>query len=136
VDILIIDGQGGKLGSQLVKAIRNQFPEQELTAIGTNEAATYAMAKAGALRTASGENPVIVSCKKADVIIGPIGIIIAGALLGEVSSRMAEAIGKSQAVRLLLPMNRCENIVIGSKNLSINELVSETIDALSELMKG
>ena len=82
MNIVIIDGQGGQLGAQLIKEITAQFPNKRITAIGTNAVATAAMLKAGAKNAATGENPVIVACRKADVIIGPIGIVIADSLLG------------------------------------------------------
>ena len=89
--ILILDGQGGKLGSQLVKTILARFPQADLTAVGTNAAATSAMVKAGAKKAATGENPVLVACRQADVILGPIGMVIADSLLGEITPAMAAA---------------------------------------------
>ena len=87
--ILVIDGQGGGLGKQLVAALSAQCPQAQLTAVGTNSLATSAMRKAGAVRTATGENAVVVNCRHADVIVGPIGIVIADALLGEITRAMA-----------------------------------------------
>ena len=104
--ILLIDGQGGQLGAQLVRGIAAKFPEAELTAVGTNATATAAMLKAGAKRAATGENPVVLACRRADVIVGPIGIVIADSMLGEVTPRMAVAVGQADAVRILIPMNR------------------------------
>ena len=83
-NVLVIDGQGGGLGRQLVAAIAAACPEAELTAVGTNSLAANAMLKAGAARAATGENAVVVNCRHADVIVGPIGIVIADALLGEI----------------------------------------------------
>ena len=80
--ILVIDGQGGRLGKQLIESIRKAFPAAEITAVGTNSTATATMLKAGADEGATGENPVIVACRRADVIVGPIGIVIADALRG------------------------------------------------------
>ena len=95
MNITIIDGQGGHLGAQLVKEIVSRFPQAELTAIGTNAIATAAMLKAGAHNGATGENPAVVACRKADVIIGPIGIVIADSLLGEVTEKMALAVSRA-----------------------------------------
>ena len=95
MNILIMDGQGGRLGSLLVEAIRQRFPQVYLSAVGTNAMAAAAMKKAGAHQAASGENPTLVACRKADVIIGPIGIVIADALFGEVTPRMAAAVGQA-----------------------------------------
>ena len=85
MNVLVIDGQGGGLGRQLVTAISAACPEARLTAVGTNSLATSAMLKAGTVRAATGENAVIVNCRIADVIVGPIGIVIADALLGEIT---------------------------------------------------
>ena len=87
MNIVIIDGQGGQLGAQLVKAITSRLGDIELTVIGTNAAATAAMLKAGAKNAATGENPVIVACRRADVIIGPVGIVVADSLLGEITPK-------------------------------------------------
>ena len=95
--ILVIDGQGGGLGRQLVAALSAQCPQAQLTAVGTNSLATSAMRKAGAVRTATGENAVVVNCRHADVIVGPIGIVIADALLGEITPAMAAVPERGQA---------------------------------------
>ena len=112
-NVLVIDGQGGGLGRQLVAAIAAACPEAELTAVGTNSLAANAMLKAGAARAATGENAVVVNCRHADVIVGPIGIVIADALLGEITPAMAAAVCQSGAKRVLVPINHCENYVVG-----------------------
>lgn len=132
--IVIIDGQGGRLGALICEELKRALPEQELLAIGTNSAATAAMLKAGADLGATGENPVIVAARDADVIIGPIGILAADSLLGEVTPAMAVAIGQSPATKLLLPMNRCQNQLIGVKPLSMTELVTETRERLAAIL--
>jgi len=134
MNVLIIDGQGGQLGAQLVKEITAQFQDITLTAIGTNATATAAMLKAGAKNAATGENPVVVACRKADIIIGPIGIVIADSLLGEVTEKMAVAVGKADAVRILIPMNRCENLVAGVPNLNTAAFISDAIVKVSNLI--
>lgn len=131
--VVVIDGQGGRLGQLLVEAIVNEDIDCELLAIGTNSIATSAMMKGGAKQGATGENPVIVACRDADVIIGPIGIISADSLLGEITPKMAVAIGQSRAMKLLLPVSHCNNQVIGVKSLSMNELVKSTVERLREL---
>lgn len=131
--ILVIDAQGGGIGKQIVAAIKNEFPKAEITAIGTNSIATNAMLKAGADYAATGENPVIVGCRNADVIIGPIGIVIADAMLGEVTPAMAMAIGQSCAKRLLIPVNHCDNIVVGVPDLSVSRLVKDVIMELERI---
>lgn len=130
MNIVIIDGQGGQLGAQLVKEILAQFTDVNITAIGTNAAATAAMLKAGARNAATGENPVVVACRTADVIIGPLGIVIADSLLGEISARMALAVGRSAAVRILIPMNKCDNVVAGVGNQNTAALIADAIERL------
>lgn len=113
MEILVIDGQGGGLGRQLVAAVKKTVPQAVVTAIGTNSAATSAMLKAGADRAATGENAVVVGCRRADVILGPIGIVMADALLGEITPAMAQAVAQSDARRILIPSNRCDTLVVG-----------------------
>ena len=132
--ILVIDGQGGQLGSQIVKALLAKFPDIAVTAIGTNATATSTMLKAGAASGATGENPVIVACRKADIIIGPIGIVIADALLGEITPAMAVAVGQADAVRILIPTNKCENLVAGVSNLSTTVLIQDAISKVGLLL--
>ena len=133
VRIVVIDGQGGKMGRAIVEGIRQSGLACDVTAVGTNVLATSAMLKAGADRGATGENPVIVNCREADVIIGPIGILAADSLLGEVTPAMAVAVGQSRAVKLLLPVNQCKNIVVGTQSMTLSKLVAETIAQLSAL---
>lgn len=121
--ITIIDGQGGRMGKAIIEHLKKQFPEQELLAIGTNSIATAAMMKAGADYGATGENPVIVAARNSDIIIGPIGIIIADSLYGEITEAMAAAIGRSHAYQILMPVNRCNHHVVGCETLSMNEII-------------
>ena len=109
--VLIIDAQGGGIGRQLVGAVRRQLPDAVVTAVGANTAATSAMMKTGAHHAATGENAVVVACRQADVILGPIGIVIADSLWGEITPKMAAAVGQSQAKRILIPFNHCDNII-------------------------
>lgn len=134
MNITIIDGQGGQLGVQLVKEITARFPNIDLTAIGTNAVATAAMLKAGAKNAASGENPVVVACRKADVIIGPIGIVIADSLLGEVTEKMALAVSRAKATRILIPLNKCENLVAGVPNLNTGAFIADAISKLNSII--
>ncbi len=133
MNIIVIDGQGGQLGAQLVKEILSRFENISLTAIGTNALATSAMLKAGAKNAATGENPVVVACRTADVIIGPVGIVIADSLLGEVTERMAVAVGRSGATRILLPMNRCSSLVAGVESLNTSTLIEDAIEKLRKI---
>lgn len=135
MNILVIDGQGGQLGSQLVKAILQQMKEVKVMAVGTNAIATAAMLKAGAHQASTGENPVVVACRKADVIIGPIGIVIADAMFGEVTPAMAVAVAQADAVRILLPVNKCDNLVAGVPDLSMSTLIADVMVKLHGLEK-
>ncbi|MBR4020757.1 MAG: DUF3842 family protein, partial [Firmicutes bacterium] len=128
--ILVIDGQGGQLGAQLIKAMGSEFPEADITAVGTNAVATASMLKAGAHQAATGENPVIVACRKADVIVGPIGIVIADSLMGEVTPKMAVAVGQADAKRILLPVNKCDNLIAGVSKPTVGSLIEDVIQKL------
>jgi len=125
--ILIIDGHGGGLGAQLVTAITKNFPTHTIRAVGTNSTATVAMIKAGAKEAATGENAVIVGSRIADIIIGPVGIVIADSLLGEVTPAMAVAVGQSAAQRLLIPINQCDNTIVGTSGLPISKLLASVV---------
>ncbi|MBR3597520.1 MAG: DUF3842 family protein [Clostridia bacterium] len=133
--LLVIDGQGGQLGGNIIKAVIERFPEVDITAVGTNANATAAMVKAGAKKAATGENPVTVTVKTADIIIGPVGIVIADSMLGEITPKMAQAVGSADAVRILIPMNKCENIIAGVVNSSVSSLVSDALNKLGEILE-
>lgn len=136
MNILIIDGQGGQLGAQIIKATLSHFPNVNLTAVGTNAVATTSMLKAGAKNAATGENPVIVACRKADIIIGPVGIVIADSLMGEITEKMSVAVSKADAVRILIPINKCDNIIAGVPNLNTAALVEDTILKLQNIIQN
>ena len=131
--IVVIDGQGGGIGKQITAAVRVKFPHSMLTAVGTNSTAAAAMLKAGADRAATGENSVVVCCRDADVIIGPVAIVVADSLLGEITPKMAAAIGQSDAKRVLVPVNHCDNIVVGVGDIPMAKLVQS---AVKEIGKG
>lgn len=136
--VVVIDGQGGKMGKALIEQLKIALngTGAELYAIGTNGNATAAMMKAGADYGATGENPAIVAARDADLIIGPIGIVVADSFLGELTPAMATAIGQSPAVRLLLPVNRCHSQIIGVRELSMNEMVKLAVEKARELVAG
>ena len=133
MNILVIDAQGGGIGKQVVTAVKERFEVASVIAVGTNSVATTAMRKAGADFSATGENAVVVNSRKADAIIGPVGIVIADSLWGEITPKMATAIGQSDAVRILIPVNHCNNVVAGVKDLGITELVKDVVDKLSKI---
>ena len=116
------------MGRQLVASIRKEFPKAEITAAGTNSIATSNMLKAGADHAATGENAVVVGSRKADIIIGPVGIAIADSMYGEITPAMAAAVGQSDAKKLLIPMNQCNNVIVGVKNTSMSYMVEAVIE--------
>ena len=134
--IMVIDGQGGRMGKSVVEQLKSCLPEDEILAIGTNSIATAAMLKAGADEGATGENPAIVGSRTADVIIGPIGIVIADSLLGEITPNMAVAIGQSRAKKLLIPVNRCQNFVVCCEELSLGEYVKLVVEEVKRMKRG
>ena len=134
MNILVIDGQGGGIGKQVVSSIKENFKNANVTAVGTNSLATSAMLKAGADNAATGENAAIVCSKKADIIIGPIGIAIADSLLGEITPAMAAAVGSANAKKILFPINHCDNIIVGVSDLSIKVLINNMLDEIKKIM--
>ena len=132
--VLIIDGQGGGLGRQLVTVIKERYPQVEVMAVGTNSLATGAMLRAGADQAATGENSVVVASARADVIMGPVGIVIADSMLGEITPKMSRAVGQSRAKRILIPVNLCDNIIVGVTDASMSQNVQNAADALGTLI--
>ena len=130
MNILVVDAQGGGMGKMLVAAIKEHIPGAVVTAVGTNTAATSAMLKAGADVAATGENAVVVGARSADVIVGPVGIAIADSLHGEITPRMALAIGRSAARRILIPLNQCNNIIAGVSGMTPARLVQSVLELL------
>ena len=130
MELLIIDAQGGGIGKQLAASVKKSVPGLLVTAAGSNSAATAAMLRAGADRGATGENAVVVGCRRADIIAGPLGIVIADALLGEITPAMAAAVGQSRAKRILIPVNHCDNIVVGVEDLNMGRLIAETVERI------
>lgn len=135
MNILVIDGQGGQLGGQIVKALKANLKNINVTAVGTNAVATATMLKMGADQAATGENPVVVACRKADVIIGPIGIVIADSLLGEITPQMAVAVGQANAIRILLPLNKCDNLVAGITQVSTAAILEDVIEKVKKVLE-
>ena len=134
MNILVIDAQGGGVGRQLVTAIKQNIPKVSVTAVGTNSTAASVMLKAGADHAATGENAVIVGCRNADIIVGPIGIIIADAMYGEVTPKMAAAVAQSSAKRVLIPFNHCDNLIVGVPDFSMGKLVQNAVEEIRKMM--
>lgn len=131
--ILIIDGQSGRLGAQIIEGLKKAGLSElhSLIAIGTNALATSAMINAGADQGATGENPVIVQCRTADIIAGPIGVTLADSMLGEVSPRMAAAVGQSAALRVLLPSDRCNTFIAGvAPGMTRRQLIDAAVERI------
>ena len=133
--ILVIDGQGGRLGRRLVESIRKTCPDADIIAVGTNSMATENMMNSGcASRLATGENAVIVACRSAQIIVGPLGIATADAMLGEISPAMANAVASSPAYRVLIPMNLCDTYVAGVVKCS-SAIIEDAMNHIRELME-
>jgi len=134
MNLYVIDGQSGRMGQLFIERVKSAALPCQICAVGTNAIATAAMLKAGADRGATGENPVLVACRTADIIVGPIGILSADSLMGEITPAMAVAIGQSRAQKLLLPVNQCSNIVVGVSAMSLSQLMDEAVATLKTLL--
>lgn len=136
--LLIIDGQSGRLGAQIIEGLRKAGLSQPHTiiAVGTNALATSAMINAGADQGATGENPVVVQSRTADVIAGPIGITLADAMLGEVTPLMAASVGRSAAQRVLLPSDRCATFVAGVPPMTRKQLIDAAVERILQIISA
>ena len=134
MNILVIDGQGGRIGREVIERIKAEQLPCEITAVGTNSVATSSMLKGGADQAATGENAVWVNARRADIIIGPIAIVIADGLLGEITPDMAVAVGQSRAKKLLIPAGHCSNLVVGAVDIPVKVLLNSVIDQLRTML--
>ena len=134
MNILIIDAQGGGIGRQLVAAVKKAFPGDTVTAVGTNSLAASAMLKAGADYGATGDNAVIVNAADSDLIVGPIGIVFANALLGEITPAIAAAIGASKAFKILIPVSRCNHYIAGCDDLPLGDYIRSAVEKVDSLL--
>ncbi len=133
MNILVVDAQGGGIGKQLISSMKQSISSAAIWAVGTNVTATTAMLKAGADQAATGENAVVVAARKADVIVGPVGIVIADSLFGEITPVMAKAIAQSDAKRVFIPFNHCDNIIVGVSSYSTGKLIQEAVEQVRKL---
>ena len=133
-NILIIDGQGGRIGKMLAERV-SEIGGVQITVVGTNSMATSAMMKSGVLRGATGENPVVVLSAEADVIAGPVGIIMANSMLGEITEKMAAAVASSRAEKVLIPISKCSVAVAGVKEMSLAALIDDAAEKISNIVK-
>lgn len=134
MNIVVIDGQSGRMGQLFIERAKAAKLPCELMAVGTNAHATAAMMKGGADQGATGDNAILVACRKADIIIGPIGILSADALMGEISPAIAVAVGQSDAKKLLLPVNLCSNIVVGVREMTLSQMLDEAVEMLRAML--
>ena len=134
MNIVVIDGQSGRMGQLFIEKARTAGIAHPITAIGTNALATAAMLKAGADEGATGENPVVVACRKADIIVGPIGIVVADSLFGEITPKMAMTVGAAEATRIFLPIAKCDNYVAGTSGLSMQTIIEDAIQKVKSVI--
>jgi len=134
---MIMDGQGGGIGSAIIKGIREKISEDlEILALGTNSIATSRMMKAGANRGATGENAIIYTSPKVDFIIGPLSIIMPNAMMGEVTPGMAEAVSSSEAKKILIPLTQERVEIVGISGEPLPHLVDQVVGKLTEMYKN
>ena len=132
--IAVMDGQGGGIGTAIIKGLREVVSEYtEILALGTNSIATSRMMKAGANRGASGENAIVYNCPKADLIIGPLAILMPNAMLGELTAKMAEAVSSSHAMKILIPLTQEKVKITGVSNEPLPHLVGQAIEMIKEM---
>ena len=134
--VVVVDGQGGGMGRGLVESIKKKWPKLHVRAVGTNSLATSAMLRAGADDGATGENAVVFNARQADLLLGPIGILTPNGLLGEVSPAMAGAVGASEAVKILLPSQRCSIRLAAGDPQPLQFYLDQALRLLEEELKG
>lgn len=133
--IAVIDGQGGGVGKALISSLRERYGNKiTILALGTNALATSAMIKTGADEGATGENAILFMTGHVDLIMGPIGIIMANSMLGELTPAMSEAIGSSHCSKILIPIKKCQIIIPGSGYKSIQTLIEEAVDSVADIL--
>ena len=134
ITIAIVDGKGGGLGSAIVKKIAS-MKDANIIALGTNSHATYNMLKSGAHDGATGENAICHMLKQADVIIGPMAIVVANSMMGEITPKMAQAVAGSKAKKLLLPTQKCGVAVLGVQDMTMAQIIDMVPEKIAEHIK-
>jgi hypothetical protein len=133
--IAVIDGQGGGIGSAIIKRLREVLGEEvEVIGLGTNAMATGAMLKAGANKGASGENAIVQTARKVDIITGTFSIVLANSMMGELTPKMAEAIGSSPAIKCLLPLRMPEVEIVGASKEPLPHLIDQLMKRIQEVI--
>jgi hypothetical protein len=133
--VMVMDGQGGGIGAVIIKSLREQLNrDYEILALGTNSSATSRMMKAGANRGATGENAIVRSSLCADIIVGPLAIIMPNAMMGEVTTKMAEAVCSSEARKILIPLSQEKVTLAGLIGEPLPHLVSQAVQRIKELI--
>lgn len=133
--IAVIDGQGGGIGSVVIKRLREAFSENvEIIALGTNAMATGAMLKAGANKGASGENAIVQTVRIVDLLVGPVSILLAHSMMGELTPKMSEAIASSPATKYLLPLKTAEVEIVGAPKEPLPHLVEQLVKRIEEII--
>ena len=128
--VVVIDGQGGNIGKRIVEEIKASGIQSEVMVIGTNSTATATMMKGGADIGATGENPVVLASRDADIIIGPIGIIMADSMYGEITPKMAESVGASKARKILIPINKCVTVAGVDESRTISDYIKIAVSRI------
>jgi len=132
--IMVMDGQGGGIGAEIIKGLRQELGEgPEILALGTNATATSRMMKAGANKGATGENAIVRTALKSDIIMGPLAVIISNSMMGEVTPRMTEAVCSSEARKILIPLTQEKVKIVGVRGEPLPHLVAHAINAIQEI---
>ncbi|NLY76575.1 MAG: DUF3842 family protein [Tissierellia bacterium] len=132
--VAVVDGQGGGIGSAIVDRIKKENLDINLIALGTNSAATARMIKSGAAAGATGENAIVYNVQRAHVVIGVVAILMANSMMGELSPRMAQAIGESNALKILIPNDRCNIKIAGTQENSLQQSIEDAVNILKDYL--
>lgn len=131
--IAVVDGMGGGVGKAIVEALVRRCPDAQIWALGTNALATAAMKKAGAHMAATGENAICVSCARADIVVGSLGVVLAESMMGEITPRIAHEISASPAQKLLIPTNKCHVTLIGMREMTMGQQIDELVERVTQV---
>ena len=135
MEIVVVDGQGGGIGKNIVQVLKEKHPEYTIIGVGTNSIATTNLKRGGADIIATGENAVVYNVMRASYVVGPIGIAFANSMYGEITPRIAQAVSESEAHKYLIPISKCNAQVIGVASKSISEYIEELVQTLEKINK-